>query len=54
MINNPALMSYFYNSSVEKNISRRRLYLLLTDGMDMAIIKFVPLVSPMLHQNDNC
>lgn len=54
MINNSTLMSYFYNSSVEKNISCRRLYLLLADGMNMAIIKIVPLVTPMLHQNKDC
>lgn len=49
-ITNSILLWYFYNSSVEKNISRWSLYLVLADGIDMAIIKIVPLTTPMLHQ----
>lgn len=49
-ITNSILLWCFYNSSVEKNISSWSLYLVLADGIDMAIIKIVPLTTPMLHQ----
>lgn len=41
---------YLHNSSVEKNISSWRLYLLLADRINMTIIEVVPPVTPMLHK----
>lgn len=48
-----SIMLGFFNSSVKQNISRRRFYLLLSDGRHMAVIEVEPLTTTMLHQMNN-
>lgn len=43
--------SHFYYSPIEKNIRSSRLYLVLAHRANMTIIKVIPPIAPMLHQN---